>query len=388
MRIACVHQGYELYGSDRCFAESVVAIRQAYPDAQIDVVLPRPGPITGLLEGICSRIQYEPLWVLRRRHLLRLLTIRLLYLPGAIWRSIARFRAYDIVYINTAVIADHIIAARFFPGRSLLHVHEMPAGLTLGVLRAMIRWSRADVIFNSRATQAAFSLPAQSVVHVIYNGLKGPSAPEPVTYEGQRPLRLLMLGRVDPNKGQQVLLRAAAILPAPVRERLRIRIVGGAFENPEREVALHQLVRELGLEGIVAIEPFSEEPDSLYRWADIVAVPSVITESLGRVAIEAMAFGRPPIVSAIGGLMEVVEDERTGWLVPPDRPDALARILQRIIEHPGAWHAFAAAGYARYAALFSEGVAASAFASVLAGMLSPAIPPGAREDMLASVDAH
>ena len=45
MRIACVHQGYELYGSDRCFAESVAAIRAAFPEADIEVVLPRRGPI-------------------------------------------------------------------------------------------------------------------------------------------------------------------------------------------------------------------------------------------------------------------------------------------------------------------------------------------------------
>ena len=49
MRIACVHQGYELYGSDRCFVESVAAFREAFPEAEIEVVLPRPGPIAAAL---------------------------------------------------------------------------------------------------------------------------------------------------------------------------------------------------------------------------------------------------------------------------------------------------------------------------------------------------
>ena len=62
LRIACIHQGYELYGSDRSFAESVAALRQAYPSAEIEVVLPRDGPIRGLLEINASRIVIEPLF--------------------------------------------------------------------------------------------------------------------------------------------------------------------------------------------------------------------------------------------------------------------------------------------------------------------------------------
>ena len=51
------------YGSDRCFAESVTAIRNAFPDADIEVVLPRPGAIVSSLEGTASRIVFEKLWV-------------------------------------------------------------------------------------------------------------------------------------------------------------------------------------------------------------------------------------------------------------------------------------------------------------------------------------
>ena len=97
----------------------------------------------------------------------------------------------------------------------------------------------------------------------------------------------------------------------------------------------------------------------------MVAVPSRLPESLGRVAIEAMAFGRPPLASAIGGLREVVEHGRTGWLVEPGSPDALARALLSIIRDPAAWSGFPAAGRARYEALFSEAAAAEATSGVL-----------------------
>jgi glycosyltransferase involved in cell wall biosynthesis len=387
MRIACVHQGYELYGSDRCFVESVTAIRKANPSAEIEVVLPRPGPIVELLEGIASRVSFESIWVLRRRHSLYLFTFGLLWLPAAIARAVARFRAHDIVYINTCVMADYLIAARFFPGRALLHIHEMPSGSTLAVLRGLARWSRAEVILNSRATKAVFALPDRIAAHVIYNGLRGPEAAELVTYDGSRKLRVLMLGRISPKKGQEVLLHAIAALPAPSRKRVAVRIVGGAFEDPESERALHRLVRSLMLADIVAIEPFAPEPAPLYHWADVVVVPSVGHEALGRVAIEAMAFGRPPVVSAVGGLMEVVEDGRTGWWVPSGRSDALASTLQRIIEDPASWRDFAAAGRARHAALFSEAAASAAIASVVGGKRTSPGPRSARNGSPVSVDA-
>jgi glycosyltransferase involved in cell wall biosynthesis len=200
--------------------------------------------------------------------------------------------------------------------------------------------------------------------HVVYNGVAGPPKPEPMTYDGQRPLRLLMLGRISRIKGQEILLEAVAQWPAEVRKRLELRIVGNAFENVERERALAALVEAMDLTEQVSIEPFARDAAPLYRWADVVVVPSRRPESLGRVAIEAMAFGRPPIVSAIGGLTEVVEDGSTGWMVPPGDAPALAERLRVIIENPSAWRSFPAAARARYEALFSEKTAASAIMAI------------------------
>ncbi len=374
MRIACVHQGYELYGSDRSFVESVAALRAAHPTAHIEVVLPRHGPIVSMLEGVASSVVFEPIWVLRRQALSRLATVGLARLPAALGRAAKRFRESDLVYINTSVIADYALAARFFPGKALLHIHEIPEGSTRSILRGLVLWSRAEIIFNSLATRAAFALPPGTRTHVIYNGVAGPAVPEPSTYDGARPLRVLMLGRISRIKGQEILLDALAALPAEVRARFDVRIVGGAFESEERERALSTLVEALDLSGSVSLAPFLSDPSPLYRWADIVVVPSRRPESLGRVAIEAMAFGRPVLASAIGGLMEVVEDGRTGWLVPPGDAAALAAKLRTIVDDPAAWRGFAAAGRARYEAVFSDVMAAAAIAAVANAKLGRSAP--------------
>jgi glycosyltransferase involved in cell wall biosynthesis len=355
MRILCVHQGYELYGSDRSFIECVAAIREAWPGAEISVVLPREGAIVAPLAKIASHIDVDPIWVLRRRGLAKLATLGLFRLIPAIWRAAKRMRSADLVYINTIVIADYLLAARFFNSKTLIHVHEIPDGVAAKLFRSLLLWTRAEMIFNSNATKKAFALPPSMAQHVVYNGVAGPAAVCPVNYDGSRPLRLLMIGRINRIKGQDILIDALASLPRNIRDRLEVRIVGGSFDkDASREGALHRLTQSAGLASTVRFEPFRNDPSRSYEWADIVVVPSRLPESLGRVAIEAMAYGRPAIASAIGGLTEVVQDGVTGWLVPPNDPAALARTIAQAVTRPETWRCYSTAARARYEAEFGH----------------------------------
>lgn len=337
-----------------------------------------------ILEPHASRIVFEPLWVLRRQAILRLATVEMARLPLALWRAWRRLRQCDLVYVNTSIVADYALAARLLPHKAVLHIHEIPEGFMRTILVALMRWSHADLIFNSRATRAAFGIVGRSRTHVVYNGVAGPPAAEPMRYDGSRPLRVLLLGRINRIKGQEVLLEAVASMPPELRSRIEVRLVGGAFESTERELALAELVNTMGLADRVSVLPFIPDPSQHYRWADIVTVPSRRPESLGRVAIEAMAYGRPPLVSAIGGLVEVVSDGETGWHVPPNNAAALAAKLQAIILRPEAWRGFVAAGRARYETVFSEPVAAAAIAAIAADKLKvtmarPGRPATARQ---------
>jgi glycosyltransferase involved in cell wall biosynthesis len=375
MRIVCVHQGYELYGSDRCFVESVSALRAAFPLSQIEIVLPREGPISAPLAPFADKISYEPLFVLRRKTLARLALTWPVTLPAALWRARRRLVNADLCYINTSVVLDYQIMARFFPGRTLLHIHEITTGRVRAIFRALALWSGARLVFNSRATRDSFAPPPDVAFDVIYNGLDGPTAPEPVPYDGSRPLRLALIGRINRIKGQDVLLSALARLPEAIRAQFSVRMVGGAFENPALETKLREDVVAAGLENIVAVEPFADDTAPIYAWADVVVAPSKLPESLGRTAIEAMAFARPALVSAIGGLTEVVADGQTGWHVPPGDAEALAQTLLLLIAAPGQWASFGRKARARYEALFSRRAAAEALAAAaLAAARQPDAP--------------
>jgi glycosyltransferase involved in cell wall biosynthesis len=375
MRIVCVHQGYELYGSDRCFVESVAALRAAFPQAQIEIVLPREGLISEPLAPLADKISYEPLFVLRRKTLARLALTWPVALPAALWRARRRLVNADLCYINTSVVLDYQIMARFFPGRSLLHIHEITTGRTRAVFRALALWSGARLVFNSRATRDNFAPPKDRPFDVIYNGIDGPVAPEPVNYDGTRPLRLALIGRINRIKGQDVLLAALARLPVSTRARFSVRMVGGAFENPALETKLREDVAAAGLQEIVSVEPFAADTAPIYRWADVVVAPSKLPESLGRTAIEAMSYARPALVSAIGGLTEVVSDGETGWHVPPGDAEALAQNLILLVAAPGQWASFGRKARARYEALFSRRAAADALAAAArAASRRPAAP--------------
>lgn len=372
MRIVCVHQGYELYGSDRCFIDSVAALREAWPQADIEVVLPRDGPIVAPLRAFATRIVIAPLFVLRRRGFAKLIATAPLRFPLALWRALRRMRGADLVYVNTVMVLDYLLATRFFAAKALVHVHEIPDGAKLKFFRAALLWTNADTIFNSRATRAAFALPQRRVQHVVYNGIAAPDAATDSGYDGRHPLRLLMLGRINRIKGQDLLIEALGLLPGAIARRLEVRIVGDTFEQDiVREQALRAAVRDAGLDSIVRFEPFRPDPTPLYRWADVVTVPSRLPESLGRVAIEAMAHGRPPLVARIGGLTEIVEDNITGWTVPPNDAAALARTIAAIVTMPEAWRGYGAAARARFDTTFAAPAIARQLQAIVRARLLP-----------------
>jgi D-inositol-3-phosphate glycosyltransferase len=149
---------------------------------------------------------------------------------------------------------------------------------------------------------------------------------------------LAFVGRIQPLKGPDVLLRAAAELlhrGALPRERLVVLVVGGpSGTGLEHPVAMQELAAELGITDVTRFLPPQQGPAlvEVYRAADVVAVPSH-NESFGLVALEAQACGTPVVAAAVGGLRVVVADGSSGLLVDGHDParwaDALAQVALR-----------------------------------------------------------
>jgi D-inositol-3-phosphate glycosyltransferase len=144
---------------------------------------------------------------------------------------------------------------------------------------------------------------------------------------------ILFVGRMDPVKGLDTLVRAMALVVEADprwRENACLCVIGGdRGDDPGRmdaEMArIERLRMELGLGDVVSfLGPQPQEALPLYySAAQVVVVPSRY-ESFGMVALEAMACGTPVIASEVGGLSTLVRDGRTGFLVPDRDPQALA----------------------------------------------------------------
>ncbi|MFH1861644.1 MAG: glycosyltransferase family 4 protein [bacterium] len=140
-----------------------------------------------------------------------------------------------------------------------------------------------------------------------------------------------LLGRLEPSKGQHILLQALQQLDAAYPQ-LHVLIVGEAPpEKPNYDQILRQQAANLNVTDRVHFIDFQPQPEPIYAILDAFVLASK-KESFGLVLLEAMAAGVPIIATEAGGVPEIIENGVNGLLIPPEDPDALAQQLRTLIE--------------------------------------------------------
>lgn len=151
---------------------------------------------------------------------------------------------------------------------------------------------------------------------------------------------VLQLGRMVPRKGVDNVVRALAMLKAEHGICARLLVVGGNTAEPDPQATaeigkLMQLAQKLGVS--TQVQFTGQRPRSALRYFYSAANVFVTTpwyEPFGITPIEAMACSTPVIGSAVGGIKHTVVDGVTGYLVPPNQPQALAERLAWLCRHP------------------------------------------------------
>lgn len=262
---------------------------------------------------------------------------------GHVLESAAEARKLEVPWVTTA----HYHPPRY--DQSALH-HALLRGQDF--LFAAAAYHDADAIIaiteQERRILAEFT-PAKRI-RVIPHGIDlapwtMPEPPAPSAAVPPLPPRyLLYAGRVAQNKGLPLLLDAVARIPES--ERIPLVIMGRDWGmRPQLEVQ----ARRLGIEDRIQWLGHVEDPSdyrAVFRRATVFTFPSE-WEAFGLVLLEAMAAGVPIVATAVGGVPEVLDEGRTGHLVPYGDPDALAAAVRELLGSSDQRTALAVAGRRR-----------------------------------------
>jgi len=312
------------------------------------VVLLQDGPLREQLEGNGVAVHVIDAGAMHRVR-------RDSRLPGtaalaSVWRAAREVaeiaREHDVMYANSQKALVVASLATFRTRTPVLwHLHdiiESPQFSRLNIAADILLANRRvqRVIAVSRATADAFVRQggARAKVHIVYNGTDAAPFEDAAALTGH--LRAQMgltdvplvgcFSRIAEWKGQHVLIEAVAELPS-----VHVLVVGGPLFNEHAyERRLHDLVRERGMADRVHFLGHRRDVAVLMRNVDLVVLPSTAPEPFARTLIESIFAGHAPIASACGGVPELIESGRTGFLFPPGDVLALRATLQRLLDRP------------------------------------------------------
>jgi len=267
---------------------------------------------------------------------------------------LARFiRANHIDIVHTNSLKADVIggAAARLAGRPVIwHVRDRIEDdyLPTRVARAFRRLSRIMpnyVIANSQATLRSLRLGK------CVRGTSIPSGIEmtrrtAVVHDGtglvaiteangaRSPHRIGLVGRISPWKGQHIFIQAAALVLKRFPEA-RFFIIGAALFGEDRyDQEIRRLPEQLGIEDNVEFSGFRSNIHDVIAELDLLVHASTMGEPFGQVIIEGMAAGKPVVATNGGGVPEIVEDGRTGILVPMSDVEAMASAICQILSDP------------------------------------------------------
>jgi glycosyltransferase involved in cell wall biosynthesis len=256
-------------------------------------------------------------------------------------RKVIASEGVDIVHTH-GLDADLIgaVAVRRTRARHVCHLHISPpanrqeswkAAIRRKLLRYLTGRNRSWFIAVSDAVREQmgeyYNLPRERIV-TIRNGI------DPTEFDGtartnnlQQSRRTIFgtAARLAPMKGLEYLIRAAGRL-RDGRIDFELRIAGTGSQQEE----LQNLAASLGLADEVRFVGQLSDMAEFYRDLDVFVLPSVSSEGLPLVVLEAMAMGRPIVATRLAGTPEVVRDEIDGLLVPPADVESLAEALGKL----------------------------------------------------------
>ncbi|HEU0251116.1 MAG TPA: glycosyltransferase [Solirubrobacteraceae bacterium] len=335
-------------------AERMALLEAQYLKTRFDLLISVPeGPLRSSFSEhgeLTAAAATLPLWGASPTRWLRS-SARTLLDALAMARLIRR-RRVELVLTNSSVCVAAALAARLARVPVVVHARDVPKSrLAPLVMRTQAKLA-STVVVISDGLRPYFRGTRRTRVVRIADGVN--IRTRPVDGSGQcefnSPLRLCLIGAIDPRKGQDIALTALAKL-GELGIAATLQLVGRALDEQFVAAVRQQADR---LQPPAAVEFIGEVQDAgpYLERADIVLAPSR-GEWTPLVLMEALAQGKPAIAANVGSVAEVIDDRVSGLLVAPDSPAELADAIVEMLDDPAAAVAMAQRGRARIAADFS-----------------------------------
>jgi glycosyltransferase involved in cell wall biosynthesis len=399
MRISFLNPSGTIGGAERCLLDLLERLGESHADWQLVVITSSTGPLVDAVRqlGVVCHVLPFPRSVARLGDaddalspitLTRVATA----LPATAsyvrrLRQLLRAQTPDIVHSNG--LKMHALGALAKPRAAKLvwHIHDYPSArpIMARVLRVLARRCNLAVA-NSKSVAADVDAVCRRKVNVttILNGVDldhftpiGPrldldgiaGAPPPVGV-----VKVGLAATMAPWKGHEVFLRALAMVPQD--SAVRGYVIGGAIYATDtrqtRTRELRRLATSLGLTDRVVFTGFIEDIASAMRSLDIVVHASIAPEPFGLVIVQAMACGKPVVVSCAGGAAEIVAGGSFALCNAPGDVSKMKENIETLARDPALRAAYGAAGRQEAELRFDNRGYASDFAAAYERLLSVA----------------
>lgn len=267
---------------------------------------------------------------------LRAAGIRVLTLGGRIpllWRA-KRFlmnwylltigSQFDVVHVHSVKLAWSVLVASLLGIKVVFHLHELPRKIGWLLRTAM---AKADaLVFCSRTCADHFAAVPARQRFTIVNAMK--FSDQPAVRQEVLPLKIVMVGSINKNKGQDLLLQAFAILN---NREVQLWLYGTTGLSAHKYLHdLKSFVASHGLSDRVFFPGPTADVFQVFAGAAVM-VHTSWTESFGMALVEAMSSGVPVIAHDLEGMKEVVADGVSGFLIPPGDVATLASRLDELL---------------------------------------------------------
>jgi glycosyltransferase involved in cell wall biosynthesis len=344
----------QLYGAEQSLLELLKGLDRNRFSAV--VVLPHDGPLRERVENLSIPVEIVPsltAWLTWRNGIQRFFhnVAVIPFILRSIWELQHLVKQYkiDLIHTNSLVMIDGALTARFLRLPHVWHARELllPASsfnFFLGPYAVLsIAQHLADrIIATSKAVQNCFPRNKKlSQIVVVYNPVANcvfqyPATKGRIRQEFGVPYNTFLIGEIgklNPNKGYEDLVQAAAIVKQTIPNIIFAAVGGTSKSDAAFERRFKESTKILGLQDCFKLVGFRNDILEIIFALDLLVLPSH-SESFGRVLIEAMAAGKPVIGTSVGGIPEIIEDGVTGLLVPPHSPEELAQAIIKILQNP------------------------------------------------------